>query len=372
MPSKVRSGGKVVSDILTRVEHSRLRQFTRDAFQKLGVPAADATIAAEVLVHSDLLGIDSHGVARLAGHPGYVLGLERGFVKPVAQPFIVKETESTALVDGDNGLGGFVSTRATEIAIAKAAKTGVGVVTVTNSHHFGIACHYSMLALPHDMIGISMTNAAPQVAPTYGKASMLGTNPLSIAVPAGKERPFILDMATSVGAAGKAELALRAGKSLPYGWLVDSGGWPTTDPRALGEGGSLLPLGSFPELASHKGYGLAVAVDVLCGVLSGVGFSNNLDPVRGETGHFFIALQVEAFRPLGPFLTMMEAMLRTLKSAEPAPGAERVFIHGEKELDAEIDRLAHGVPLHPDVVMSLTELADRLGVTSPFDAGGQR
>ena len=357
---------------LVRIDHSRLRRFTRDVFRRLGVPADHAALAADALVHSDLLGIDSHGVARLAAHPGYVLGLERGFVKAVASPFVVKETESVALVDGDNGLGGFVSTRATEIAIAKAEKTGVGAVTVTNSHHFGIACHYAMLPLAHGMIGVAMTNAAPQVVATFGKKPMLGTNPLSITVPAGDERPFILDMATSVGAAGKAELALRAGKSLPHGWLVDPAGRPTTDPRTLGEGGSLLPLGSFPELASYKGYGLAVAVDVLCGVLSGVGFSHTLDPIRGETGHFFMALQVEAFRPLGAFVTMMETMLRALKSAEPGPGADRVFVHGEKELDAEIDRLAHGVPLHPDVVHSLSELADRLDVASPFESGSQR
>ncbi|HLZ07185.1 MAG TPA: Ldh family oxidoreductase, partial [Chloroflexota bacterium] len=210
--------------------------------------------------------------------------------------------------------------------------------------------------------------AAPQVVPTHGKEAMLGTNPLSIAVPAGSERPFVLDMATSVGAAGKAELALRAGKNLPYGWVVDPAGLPTTDPRTLMQGGSLLPLGSFPELASHKGYGLAVAVDVLCGVLSGVGFSNTLDPIRGETGHFFMALQVEAFRPLEAFLAMMETMIRTLKSAELAPGADRVYVHGEKELDAEIDRLANGVPMHPDVVKSLSDLGARLGVASPFES----
>jgi L-2-hydroxycarboxylate dehydrogenase (NAD+) len=356
----------LAAEILVRADHAKLRVFTRDVFRQLGVPADDAATAAEVLVHSDVLGIDSHGVARLAGHPGYVLGLERGFVKAVAKPFIVKETDSTALVDGDGGLGGFVSTRAMDIAIAKAENSGVGMVTVTNSHHFGIACHYAMLAVSHGMIGIAMTNAAPQVVPTYGKTALLGTNPLSVAVPAGRERPFILDMATSVGAAGKAEIALRAGKQLPNGWLVDNAGIPTTDPQTLWNQGSLLPLGSFPELASHKGYGLAVAVDVLCGVLSGAGYSSTLDPIRGDTGHFFMAIQVEAFRPLAAFLTMMEAMLRTLKSAEPAPGAERVYVHGEKELDAEVDRLANGIPLHPIVVKSLVDLSARLGVVSPF------
>jgi L-2-hydroxycarboxylate dehydrogenase (NAD+) len=356
----------LATETLVRADHAKLLEFTRDVFVRLGVPAADAAVAAGVLVHSDVLGIDSHGVARLAGHPGYVLGLERGFVKSIARPLVVKETDATALLDGDIGLGGVVSTRAMELAIAKAAKAGVGVVTVKNSHHFGIACHYAMLALSHGMIGISMTNAAPQVVPTFGKTAMLGTNPLSGAVPAGTERPFILDMATSVGAAGKAEIALRARKQLPNGWLVDREGVPTTDPQALWNQGSLLPLGSFPELASHTGYGLAVAVDVLCGVLSGVGYSNMLDPVRGETGHFFMAIDVAAFRPLAPFLTMMEVMLRSLSAAEPAPGAAKVYVHGEKELDAEVDRLANGVPLHPVVVSSLVELGARLGVASPF------
>jgi len=301
-------------------------------------------------------------VARLAAHPSYVPGLQRGFVRPVARPFVVKETESTALLDGDGGLGGFVSTRGMELAIAKAMKTGVGLVTVTNSHHFGIAGHYAMLALPHGMIGVAMTNAASQVVPTYGKTAMLGTNPLSIAAPADAERPFVLDMATSVGAAGKAEIALRQGKTMPDGWLVDSDGRPTTNPKVLWAGGSLLPLGSFPELASYKGYGLAVAVDILCGVLSGAGYSSVLDPIRGDTGHFFMAVQIEAFRPLGLFRVMMDQMLRALKSAETALGGERVHIHGERELDAQRDRLANGIPLHPIVLDSLRRLAGDLGV----------
>jgi LDH2 family malate/lactate/ureidoglycolate dehydrogenase len=235
---------------------------------------------------------------------------------------------------------------------------------VTNSHHFGIACHYAMLALPRGMIGISMTNAAPQVVPTYGKRALLGTNPLSVAAPAGSERPFILDMATSVVAAGKVEIAVRNGKPVPDGWLVDPDGRPTVDPQTLWNGGSLLPVGSRPELASHKGYGLAMVVDILCGVLSGAGYSSILDPVSWSTGHFFLALKVEAFRPLAAFLAMMDAMIEALRTAEPAPGAERVYVHGERELDAERDRVANGIPLHPHVVESLRSLSRELEV--PF------
>jgi len=350
-----------------RVSHVALHAFTRDVFVRLGVPSDDADIAAGVLVHADVLGIDSHGVARLAGHPGYVPGLQRGLIKPAAKPQIVTETASAALLDGDAGLGGVVSTRGMELAIAKASETGVGIVTVTNSHHFGISCHYAMLALAHGMIGIAMTNAAPQVVATYGKRALLGTNPLSVAVPAGTERPFILDMATSVVAAGKIEIAQRTGKPIPDGWLVDAGGVPTRDPQALVNGGALLPLGSTPEISSHKGYGLAVAVDVLCGVLSGAGFSSVLDAVSWTAGHFFLALRVDAFRPLPAFLAMMDTMIQTLRTAETAPGAERVYVHGEKELEAEIDRTKNGIPLHPAVVESLQKLAAEFSV--PFVLG---
>lgn len=345
-----------------RFNHESLRGFVRDVFQRLNVPLADADTAAGVLVHADLLGIDSHGVARLAGHPGYVPGLKNGLIQPVAHPHVVHETASTALLDGDSGLGGMVSTRGMELAIGMAKQTGVGIVAVTNSHHFGIACHYSMLALEHEMIGIAMTNAAPQVAATNGRRPLLGTNPLSVAVPADREKPFILDMATSVVAAGKVEIALRTGKEIPDGWLIDADGRPTRDGQALWSDGALLPLGSKPELSSHKGYGLGMVVDILCGVLSGAGYSTILDPVTWSTGHFFMALQIEAFRPLGPFLTMMDAMINSFRTAETAPGAERVYVHGEKELEAERDRRVNGIPLHPAVVASLEGVAREYGV----------
>lgn len=349
-----------------RVAYPALHQFTQAVFERLGVPAVDARIAAGVLVHADILGIDSHGVARLAGHPGYVPGLKKGLINPTARPWIVQETASTARFDGDAGLGGVVATRAMELAMAKADDAGVGLVTVTNSHHFGIACHYAMLALPHGMIGVSMTNAAPQVVPTYGRRAMIGTNPISVAVPTDRERPFILDMATSVVAAGKVEIAQRTGKPIPDGWLVDREGRPTRDPETLWNGGALLPIGSTPEQASYKGYGLGVVVDVLCGVLSGAGYSSILDPVTWATGHFFMAIQIEAFRPLAAFLTMMDGMLGALRSTEPAPGAERVYVHGERELAAEQDRRANGIPLHPAVIDSLAALSAEYGVVAPF------
>lgn len=348
-----------------RVDHLALRRFVREVFSRLGVGPAEADIAAGVLVHADLLGFDSHGVARLVGHPGYVDGLRRGIVKADARPWTVSESATTALLDGEGGLGAVTATGAMELALDKAASAGVGMVTVRNSRHFGIASHYAMLALPHGMIGLAMTNALPQVAPTYARTALLGTNPLSVAVPAGAEPPFILDMATSVGAAGKIEVAQRLGKPIPEGWLIDADGHPTTDGNALWAGGALLPLGSWPWLASHKGYGLAVVVDVLTGVLSGAGFSRALDVDTFSTGHFFLAIQIEAFRPLGAFGEMMDAMIRTLRDAEPAPGAERVYVHGEKELAAERDHLAYGIPLHPSVIDTLRTLGRELEIEFP-------
>lgn len=351
-----------------RVDPFALRAFVREVFTQFAVNGDDADLAAAVLVHADLVGFDSHGVARLVGHPGYVDGLRRGIVNPRAHPATVTETETTALLDGDGGLGAVVSTRAMDLARAKAAKAGIGAVTVRNSRHFGIASHYAMLALSDGMIGLAMTNALPQVVPTFGKKAMLGTNPLSVAVPAGDESPFILDMATSVGAAGKIEVARRAGTPIPPGWLVDAEGRPTTDGDWLWNGGALLPLGSAPELASYKGYGLAVLVDVLCGVLSGAGFSSALDAHAFSTGHFFLALRVDAFRPLVGFRTMMDEMIRALRSAEPAPGAERVYVHGEKELATERERYQNGIPLHPTVAGTLRQLASELGVPFPAAA----
>lgn len=348
-----------------RFNHQRLRAFVGEVFVSLGVPPEDADVAAGVLVHADLLGIDSHGVARLAGHPGYVDGLRRDVVNPVAQPRIVAETATTALLDGDGGLGGVVSTRAMGLAIAKAKSGAIGAVTVRNSRHFGIASHYAMLAPPEGLIGLAMTNAIPQVVPTFGRDAMLGTNPLSVAVPAGNEPPFVLDMATSVGAAGKIEVAKRAGKPIPPGWLVDAEGNPTTDGDALWNGGALLPLGSAPELASYKGYGLGVVVDVLCGVLSGAGYSSILDSDAFSTGHFFLALQIDAFRPLAAFQGMMDEMIRALRATPPAPGAERVYVHGEKELATERERLAHGIPLYPSVVETLRRLGGEQGIAFP-------
>jgi LDH2 family malate/lactate/ureidoglycolate dehydrogenase len=249
-------------------------------------------------------------------------------------------------------------------AIERARQTGVGMVTVRNSRHFGMSAYYAMMALPHDMIGISLTNAGPAVAPTFGKKAMLGTNPISLAAPAGRENPFVLDMATSTVPIGKLLVQTMHGGDIPYGWAVGSSGAPATDPKAVREGWMLTPLGGTPEGRSHKGYGLAVVVDILCGVISGAGYSVALsrEYPMNAVGHFFAAMRVDAFCALDEFKAMMDEMIQELHSTPPAEGADRVLVAGDPEFEAERDRRANGIPLHPSVVDYLKELSGELGV----------
>jgi len=293
-----------------------LRLFCEGVLKKLGVPAEDARITTDVLVVADLRGIESHGVARLGR---YVAGLKEGFMRPTDQTRVLKETKATALIDGGQSLGQVVGKRGMDLAIKKARDTAVGVVAVRNSNHYGIAGYYSLMALEHNLIGISTTNAGPLVVPTFGRTSILGTNPISLAAPALKEKAFVLDMATSTVPRGKVEVYNRLGKPMPHGWAVDETGRSSTDPKrvltALANrlGGGLLPLGGEGEdLGGHKGYGLALMVDVLSGVLSGAatGLQVYADEKRPNVGHFFMALDPAAFRPLDEFRRDMDRLRR--------------------------------------------------------------
>ena len=350
-----------------RIKADELRSFTKEVFVRSGMPAEDAAIAADILVETDLRGIDSHGVAHLGGPFSYAEELKSGLHNLKPRIRTIRETTTTALVDGDNGFGLIVAYRAMELAIRKAKEAGIAMVTVTNSHHFGASQYYSTMALPHDMIGLSMTNCAAQVVPTHGSKPMLGTNPLSFAVPAGKESPYVLDMATSAVAFGKLEIAQRKGVSIPQGWAVDKDGNLTTDPKDGFEGGALLPLGSSAELGSYKGYGLAVLVDILAGVLSGMGYSATLSEEDGKMGHFFGAIRIDGFRPVDEFKAMMDDMLATLRATPPAPGKERVLVPGQIEHETKQERSRQGIPLHPEVLNGLKEQAQKLGVDSPLE-----
>ena len=353
------------------IGEQKLKDFCEQIFVKLGVPARDAKTTIDVLVLADLRGIESHGVARL---PRYVNGIRTGSIRPVDQSSIVKETKATALIDGEQSLGQVVSRKAMELAIRKAKETAVGIVTVRNSNHYGIAGYYSLMALEHDLIGVSMTNAAPLVVPTFGRNAVLGTNPISVAAPALKEKPFVLDMATSVVPRGKLEVLDRKGLPMPPGWAVDETGRGSTDAKrvlnAMSKrlGGGILPLGGEGEEHSgHKGYGLALMVDVFSGVLSGAatGLKVNADEQRPDVGHFFMALDPAAFRPLDEFKRDMDKLARELKDSPKAQGQVRIYVHGEKSF-ARTERFRKdGVPLDPKVVEAIKKTGSELGVKWP-------
>jgi len=361
-------GKEEVVDGSVWVPEPQLRRFVVSVFRKLGVPSNDAKIATDVLLAADLRGIGSHGVARL---PRYVTGVKSGSMTPRGASKIVKQTRATAVIDGGNGLGQVVARRGMELAIKKARGTAVGFVVVRNSNHFGIAGYYSMMALKAGMIGISSTNAAPLVVPTFGRTAVLGTNPISVAVPTGREEPFVLDMATSVVPRGTIEVYDRQGKPMPHGWAVDATGHSTTNPRTMLEalanrlGGGILPLGGEgEEFSGHKGYGLALLVDILCGALSGAATGLDVygDEEAANVGHFFGAIDVRAFRPLNQFKRDMDKLLRTLRDSPKAEGHDRIYVHGEKSFAMERERRAKGIPLGPKVFESLRKIAQDTAV----------
>ena len=324
-----------------------------------------------MLVVADLRGVDSHGVARL---PRYVTGLEEGSIQPADESRVIKETKATALIDAGQSLGQVAGYRAMEVAIRKARDTAVGVVAVRNSNHYGIAGYYAMMALKHDLIGVSLTNSAPLVVPTFGRTAALGTNPISVAAPASKEKPFVLDMATSVVPRGKIEVLDRAGTPMPLGWAVDKTGRGSNDPKAVLDaiakrlGGGLLPLGGEGEDHSgHKGYGLALRVDVMSGVLSGAatGLQSYADEKKPDVGHFFMALDPAAFRPIDEFKRDMDRLARELKTSPKTDGQARIYVHGEKSFERTERHRRGGIPLGPKVVENLRKIGAELGVAWP-------
>ena len=349
---------------------SKLRDFTRSIFIGMGCSAEHAMLAADVLIKSDLRGIDSHGVARLTG---YVRLWEKGRINAKPDIRIVHETPTTATVDGDAGLGLVVAPFAMKVAIEKAEKYGSGWVSVRNSNHFGIAAYHTMMAVEKDMIGFAMTNASPLVAPTFANERLLGTNPMCYAFPAGKYPPVIVDMATSAAANGKLEIAQLMIKPVPEGWIQDVNGNPSVDPHELKKGGSLLPLGSDRDHGSHKGFGLSATVDILSAVLSGANYGPwvppfvtfmepSTDPVGKGIGHFLGAMRVDGFRPIDEFKSHLDNWIDRFSSAKSISEEQKVIIPGQPEVAAEKERKLNGIPLIDDVCKGLNELAKKLGI----------
>lgn len=345
---------------MTLVDHQKLTRFVAAAFEKLGVPPQDAAIAADALVMADLRGVDTHGVIRFNPGSWYVKWLRDGEMSPAPKIQIVSDVGSSALLDGDRGIGMVIGHRAMELAIEKAKIAGVGVVGVCNSRHFGMSAYYAMQALPHDMIGIAMTNAGRQVVPTFGSEAKFGTNPICFAAPAQNELPFVFDMATTTAAAGKLEVAARRGASIPLGWALDEQASATNDPRIAQKARRLLPLGGTREGGSHKGYGLAILVEILCGVLTGTvtALNQNQDP----RGHFFAAISINAFRPVNEFKSDMDRLINELKSTRPVEGQERVYVAGEIEFETAKRRAEEGIPLLESVISGLRDISEELEI----------
>jgi L-2-hydroxycarboxylate dehydrogenase (NAD+) len=362
-----------MAEVGSIVRAEALADFCVRVFEEMGVTAEDARITADVLVQANLRGIDSHGVARLAR---YVNGLRDGVMLAQPEEKVVVETPTTITLDAGAGLGQPVSHRAMRKAIEKAKEVGCGFATVRNSNHYGIAGYYAMMALEEGMIGMSTTNAAVLVVPTFGRDAMYGTNPIALAVPAHEERPFVMDMATSTVPRGKLEVYHRQEKALPLGWATDEKGVPTTDAgRVLDNfakraGGGLLPLGGAgEEFSGYKGYGMGLMVEILSAVLPGAAFLTSVYPkdtsgkaLPANLGHFFGAWRLDAFRPPEEFKADIDVLIRELKGADKAEGATRIYVHGEKEYEEAERRTADGIPLGAKVEASLKQIASDLGL----------
>jgi len=357
----------------TVVRAADLLDFCVRVFAEMGVALEDARITADVLVEANLRGIDSHGVARLAR---YVNGLRDGVMVARPRERVIVETPTTITVDAGAGLGQPVSYRAMKTAIEKAREYGCGFATVRNSNHYGIAGYYAMMALKEDMIGMSTTNAAVLVVPTFGRNATYGTNPIALAVPAAEERPLVVDMATSTVPRGKLEVYDRQEKPLPLGWATDEKGVPTSDAGQVLDnfvrqaGGGLLPLGGAgEEMSGYKGYGLGVMVEILSAVLPGAAFLTHVypkdaagKPAPANLGHFFGAWRVDAFRDPAEFKADMDQLIRELKGGALAEGADRIYVHGEKEFEQADRRAGQGIPLGAKVEASLKQIATDLDI----------
>ncbi len=353
----------------TTYSYNQLYAFTYAVFCGMGSSDTDATTATKTLLSADMRGIDSHGIARLTG---YVRLWEAGRVNAQPNIRVVHETPSTAVVDGDAGLGLVVAPFAMSIAIQKAKIAGTGWVAVRNSNHFGIAGYHAMMALQHDMIGIAMTNASALVAPTFSVERMLGTNPIAVAIPADKQPPFVADFATTTAANGKLELLQRKNAPTPEGWVQDKNGATSTDAHELKKGGALLPLGGDREHGSHKGYALGSIVDIFSALLGGASYGPWAPPFPAYVpmpadmpgqglGHFFGAMRVDAFRPADEFKLHMDNWISRFRAATPAEGHEKVLIPGDPEREMEYIRATEGIPLVESVLDELKKVGEQFG-----------
>lgn len=340
----------------------RVKKFSEDILKNLGLKEG-AKIVSDILIAADLRGISSHGIARL---PIYAKRIELGLINPMPEMRILKEKQTSALLDADNGMGHVAAYKAMCLCIEKAKIVGMASVAVKNSNHFGINAYYSMMAAKENLIGMAFTNTSPLMAPFGGKEKLLGSNPLSIAIPAGKEPDIVIDMATSVAARGKLEIAERKGEKIPSDWAIDEEGKVTTDPKK-GLLGALLPFGG------PKGYGLAIFVDIVSGILTESNFGSDCGSLFGDLdrpqniGHFFTVINIENFIEIEKFQKIMDTMIQKIRNSKKAVGFERIYMPGEIEFNKNIELLKKGIKLNKNTIKELNELAKKLMVSDHLD-----
>jgi L-2-hydroxycarboxylate dehydrogenase (NAD+) len=348
-----------------------VEKFMVDGFVACGVPESDAKICADVLITADKRGIDSHGAGRFK--PIYIDRIKAGVLKPKTKVDVIKETDTTAVLDGHNGMGHVISYTANKLALEKALKKGIGIVAVRNSSHYGAACYYPLMSVEKDCFGLTSTNARPSVAPTFGVEAMFGTNPLAWAFPTDEEFPFVMDAATSVTQRGKIEYYSRAGMKLPNGWVIGNDGKYRTDTDAIlndfhtGKAAT-VPLGGIGEMfGGHKGYGLAMVAEILSAGLSDAQYMKDLidKDVKGKSkpvslGHFFMAVEIERFIPIDRFKKITGTMMKNLRNSKTAPDQERIYTPGEKEHEVWLERKEKGVPFNEALQSTFKEVKEKL------------
>jgi len=364
----------IMDNYITYLPFELVENFMKEVLVKVGVPETDAEICADILITADKYGIDSHGSNRLK--PIYYDRIKDGILNPLTQFEIVKEGPTTAVIDGHNGMGHVIAKRAMQLTIDKARKYGMGMVAVRNSTHYGIAGYYTLMAAKSNMIGITGTNARPSIAPTFGVENMLGTNPLTFAMPSDEEFPFFLDCATSITQRGKIELYARQGKACPEGWVIDENGISKTDSNEilsdLTKGkAALSPLGGVgEELGGYKGYGYATVVEILSAALQNGAFMKMLMGIENgkkipfPLGHFFIAIDINAFTDVNDFKKITGDILRELRASVKMPGQERIYTAGEKEYETWLFRKDKGVPFNKELLVEFYKLASETGLST--------
>jgi L-2-hydroxycarboxylate dehydrogenase (NAD+) len=356
-----------LSGEVTWVDFDIMEQFMVDVFTGIGVPLEDAKVCADVLITSDKRGIDSHGVNRLK--PMYYDRIKKGIQNPVTDFEVIREGPTTAVVNGNTGMGHLIAKKSMQMAIDKAKKYGTGMVVAQNSTHFGIAGYYALMAAEAGLIGIIGTNARPSVSPTYGYEPMMGTNPLTIGMPSDEDFPFILDSATSIIQRGKVEVAARSNTPINEGLVIGAEGNFLTDPNNIltkileGEA-SFLPVGGLAETGGYKGYGFGTVVEILSAALQGGAFLRAITGVN--LGHFFMAFDVCAFTDLDEFKKTTGDILRALRASKKIKGQDRIYTAGEKEHLAWLYRKDKGVPLSKNLQLEMLQMRNELGLDTTF------